>query len=989
MRDPDTAREPSPGEPPLRTWPGLEDIARILGDAVTVTDLDRRVVLWNRATADLYGIPEADALGVPVDSLYDSEIVGLETTAAGARALALELGSWRGRVADRPRIGTRRGQEIILDVVLDRLDGSDETPIGVVSIKRDITASAHLERELSNLGSLVTATGEARSRTTLAERALTAIADTTGAQYGAIVLAHGEAGRLIASRNFPSALQSVVDRPWSEAPAVRAVAAVGSVVKGSVDRLPLAALSRTTFLDSGIRTMLAVGLHREEELVGVLSLGWATEGIPLPSDSMMLLVATTIARGLENARLVEEIVWRADNERATAVRLRKLDGLTRIGSHVQTPDELAVASSRLINDALEGNGTAYGILAADGLSYSTSISVGCHPDLERWLAEHGPDRRDLFRLWRTGEGAYLESFDSSTSDEGLQMVAQQVGLQGCAMIPIRIDTEVHGRIAVFFERPIEELHLDRSALEQVATIASISLQNFRLRDQLVRSERRYRAMFEESPDPILVVLPEGAIIDANEASLRLFRGPREWLIGRRPEELVIVDPRDPGRAARLGIGSTFSSRAIGIRRDGTQFPHEDVVTAIDIAGERRLMVRIRDLTEQERLQAELIQAQKMEATGQLVSGVAHELNNPLAAILGFSQLIRRDPDLPEELRHNADLLVEEATRTRGIVQNLLDFARQRPPERHPTPIRALVESVLALQSYSLGRGGIEVELDIPDDLPRVELDRGQIQQVLVNLTHNAIYAIKDGGGERVSIRARAVGSGDDARVEVTVMDDGPGVADQHVDRLFEAFFTTKPPADGTGLGLPVSVGIVESHGGELRYAPAPWGRGAAFTFDLPVRATGELGDRLDPPAQTTHPPEVDGAPAGSSPRVLVLDDEPSIRTFLERGLRALGYAPVVAVIGDEAIDLATTAEIDLILCDHQMATMSGIDVWDTITTARPDLARQFVLMSGDVLNPVLEAFAAANHVAVLGKPFDLETLDRTLREVLAADQSRG
>ena len=124
------------------------------------------------------------------------------------------------------------------------------------------------------------ATGEARSRTTLAERALTAIADTTGAQYGAIVLAHGEAGRLIASRNFPSALQSVVDRPWSEAPAVRAVTAVGSVVKGSVDRLPLAALSRTTFLDSGIRTMLAVGLHREEELVGVLSLGWATEGIP-------------------------------------------------------------------------------------------------------------------------------------------------------------------------------------------------------------------------------------------------------------------------------------------------------------------------------------------------------------------------------------------------------------------------------------------------------------------------------------------------------------------------------------------------------------------------------------------------------------------------------------------------------------------------------------------------------------------------------------
>ena len=146
--------------------------------------------------------------------------------------------------------------------------------------------------------------------------------------------------------------------------------------------------------------------------------------------------------------------------------------------------------------------------------------------------------------------------------------------------------------------------------------------------------------------------------------------------------------------------------AIRPRRRPT-FPIEVDVTAIELDGERRYLLRIRDLTEQERLQAELVQAQKMEATGQLVSGVAHELNNPLASILGFSQVIRRDPALPEELRHSADLLVEEATRTRRIVQNLLDFTRQRPPERHPTSIRALVDSVLALQTYSLERGAID------------------------------------------------------------------------------------------------------------------------------------------------------------------------------------------------------------------------------------------------------------------------------------------
>ena len=253
-------------------------------------------------------------------------------------------------------------------------------------------------------------------------------------------------------------------------------------------------------------------------------------------------------------------------------------------------------------------------------------------------------------------------------------------------------------------------------------------------------------------------------------------------------------------AARSGSGR--SSGATPTRR----FPVEVDVTAIELDGERRFLVRVRDLTDQERLQAELVQAQKMEATGQLVSGVAHELNNPLASILGFSQVIRRDPALPEELRHSADLLVEEATRTRRIVQNLLDFARQRPPERHPTSIRALVDSVLALQTYSLERGAIGVETDIPAGLPPVELDRGQLQQVLVNLTGNAIYAMRNGGGSHLRISAATEGPSDDPRVRVTVMDDGPGVPPEHVGRLFEAFFTTKPTAEGTGLGLSVSYG---------------------------------------------------------------------------------------------------------------------------------------------------------------------------------------
>ena len=173
--------------------------------------------------------------------------------------------------------------------------------------------------------------------------------------------------------------------------------------------------------------------------------------------------------------------------------------------------------------------------------------------------------------------------------------------------------------------------------------------------------------------------------------------------------------------------------------------------------------------------------------------------------------------------------------------------------------------MLSLQASSLGAGTIEVEVDVPDDLPPVELDRGQLQQVLVNLTRNAIEAVGAGAGRKIGVNAVREGRpGPDERVRITVVDDGRGVAPEHVDRLFEAFFSTKPPGEGSGLGLSVSRAIVRSHGGDLRFAPSPWGRGAAFTFDLPVRAAAKEGATPSPVAGLrgrARPRRRDGRPS--------------------------------------------------------------------------------------------------------------------------------
>jgi two-component system NtrC family sensor kinase len=400
------------------------------------------------------------------------------------------------------------------------------------------------------------------------------------------------------------------------------------------------------------------------------------------------------------------------------------------------------------------------------------------------------------------------------------------------------------------------------------------------------------------------------------------------------------------------------------------------------------------LADGERLQAELIQAQKMEAIGQLVSGVAHELNNPLAAIVAFSQLIRMDSRLPADLRHDADLLVQEAERTRRIVQNLLDFARQRPPERHLTPLRPLIKSVLDLQAYSIHAGRIEVELDIEPDVPAVPVDRAQLQQVLLNLTINAIQAIGTDGRGRLAIRV-GTGMRDDgervARIEIA--DDGPGVPPEHRDRLFVPFFTTREEREGTGLGLPVASGIVAAHGGTLRFEPGPGGRGATFIVELPVSAP------VDDRAAAHERPKPGGArtrarvPAsnGPRPRVLVLDDEPSIRRFLEKALEKAGYEAVLAADGREALAKLGEEPVAAVFCDHRMSGMSGTQVFEAITAIRPELARRFVFMSGDVLNAELRDFAETRDIRLLAKPFDVASVGRTVEELLASTggQPRG
>src|SRR5205809_348532 len=353
-------------------------------------------------------------------------------------------------------------------------------------------------------------------------------------------------------------------------------------------------------------------------------------------------------------------------------------------------------------------------------------------------------------------------------------------------------------------------------------------------------------------------------------------------------------------------------------------------------------------------QAQLLQAGKMSALGQLVSGVAHELNNPLSVIIGYGQLMLHR-EIPEALRRPVELMVTQGDRMAKIVRNLLYFARQRPPERVPINIHQVIEQTLALRQNQLTLSGITVERDFAEELPTVIGDGQQLQQVFLNLILNAEQAIAaEHRGGRIRFHTKVV----DHWVRTEVTDDGPGIPPEVLPRIFEPFFTTKEVGAGTGLGLSVSYGIVEEHGGRLS-AGSERGR-TTFTLDLPIGVA---------PAPESREIVVMPAFSGKGRRVLVVEDEPGVAELVVTLLREHDWKVDLATGGRVALERARRQRYDLVVSDIRMADGSGEEFYRAVVTENPALAARFVLVTGDTANSAAWAFLKSADVTVLEAPF--------------------
>ncbi|HEU4569598.1 MAG TPA: ATP-binding protein, partial [Gemmatimonadales bacterium] len=323
------------------------------------------------------------------------------------------------------------------------------------------------------------------------------------------------------------------------------------------------------------------------------------------------------------------------------------------------------------------------------------------------------------------------------------------------------------------------------------------------------------------------------------------------------------------------------------------------------------------------LSERMAQAQKMEAVGRLVSGVAHELNNPLAAILAFSEELLAGARDPEE-RESLEVIRDQSRRARTIVRDLLAFVGRREERREPVDAHALLTRVAKGVGPELARQGAALDVALAPDLPALTADRAGLEQVITNLLANAAYAAGRGG--RVLLSARRTSDGE---LQVSVTDSGPGIAPEVKSRLFEPFFTTKPAGQGTGLGLSVSLGIVEQHGGHIDVESVAGG-GARFVVTVPGLPAGEAGllPRPEEPQPVPRPrAERPGVEGGR--RVLLVDDELPIRTVMRRGFEREGGAVEEAVDGAQALSMLPVAGAGgyhLVMCDLKMPGLSAIEL---------------------------------------------------------------
>jgi two-component system NtrC family sensor kinase len=600
---------------------------------------------------------------------------------------------------------------------------------------------------------------------------------------------------------------------------------------------------------------------------------------------------------------------------------------------------------------------------------------------------------EVARLWDFAAAQFLKLSDDVIASRGAVIVeefAQRITDQRNGPVPVRSAIgvpmfgkhDVLGTLVIGAASPGRFELADERLLATIAGQIAIAVQKTQLHESVRRGKREWEQTFDAISDPIAVFDGRGTLLRGNTALATLLGTPVTDLRHKSCREIGLCGTTCPscsvgealarGAAGRAEItlpnGQIFSVTTfpVGAVSDGVSVVQVAKNVTDEIRSARRLRLMSEELSQAnarliaavgqlKSAQAQLLQAEKLSAIGQLVAGVAHELNNPLTSVIGYAQLLEQemlDANRPDDLRPPAELAIDlrciaqESERAARIVRDLLAFARQQTAARAPHDITELATRVLSLRAYEHRLSNIEVRTDFQLDLPPVVADASQLQQAVLNLILNAEQAMRGRAVRRLSIGTRFDAAS--AAVELIISDTGHGIDDANLSRIFDPFFTTRDVGEGTGLGLSICYGIVRDHGGQITVKSKAL-TGSIFSVVLPARVE-------------------DLAPA----EILVAHAEQSDRDYLTAALNAWGYTAVHASRSDEALARYRDGSLHALLIDRSVLA-TDLAAWSA--ARRGDERRvPLILTSMAADDDDIERFGREQACAVLAPPFQLRAL---------------
>ena len=547
-------------------------------------------------------------------------------------------------------------------------------------------------------------------------------------------------------------------------------------------------------------------------------------------------LARRLAAGRELVPGVEQAISSQRGELQEAERVLKR--MWRLGQQIGAELDSQRVLDRFLEavcDVARADGGIVGLLADDG-RVRVAVGTGVARNLTGLSAPVSASA--MGRVISSGN-----AWTAADVREHLQEIAGSIfapvsdRVRGIAIVPITRRGERIGAVVVGTCERRSFSPLEISRIATMGDLLAVSLENAELVESLRRTEWRFRTLFRSAPDAVFTVLESGRVREANDAVHEITGREPLQVIGCQVTDLVDCADREVLEAAlAAAFGGNPTRIEVSFRRDSeaTDEPSQSRIVALAItrlpeAEPPTLLLVGRDTTAERVMRARLMAADRLAAIGELVAGVAHEVNNPLSSISAFTQLLLRDGGLTGSQRDSLEVIRSETVRASQVVKDLLAFARRADPLREPVDLNGVISRTLRLRGYQLMSSKIDLQTELADALPAVIGDPRQLQQVCLNLVTNAVQAMAPQGGGMLTLSTRLEAD----RVTIDVTDTGPGIPERARAHIFEPFFTTKREGEGTGLGLSISYGIIAAHRGTIEVvttSPA----GTTVRVTLPV-----------------------------------------------------------------------------------------------------------------------------------------------------------